>query len=243
MIERPNEKIRLLVAESFDLVRIGLRSLFENDVSIQLVGEVDSIEELYELTLQQKPDVLLVDLLLNNGGDKADPISKLLSISPQSKILVFSQHTDAHICLQTFRSGAVGVISKNHSAELLLKAIHAIHAGQIWFDRNVTKLLWEGQFDHNKPALDGIFDAKATSMSNLSASERQIAFLACKGLSAKEIGSKLLITEKTVRNQLSIIYKKIGVKKQIELCLKAPFYNYFRDAGAAGIFNPKNPDN
>ncbi len=62
----------------------------------------------------------------------------------------------------------------------------------------------------------------------LTNNERHIAYLACKGLSAKEIGSQLLVSEKTIRNQLSMIYKKIGVKNQIELCLKAPLYDYFK---------------
>lgn len=58
--------------------------------------------------------------------------------------------------------------------------------------------------------------------------KRRIAFLASQGLSAKEISMRLDITEKTVRNQLSAIYKKIGVKKQIELCLKAFQFDRFR---------------
>jgi DNA-binding NarL/FixJ family response regulator len=128
----------------------------------------------------------------------------------------------------------VGIISKSYSSGLLLKAIYAIHGGQVWFDRNVTKLLWQSQFEIN--AFDDIpADSSINHQPKLSHSERQVAFLACKGLSAKEIGSQLFVSEKTVRNQLSIIYKKIGVKKQIALCLKAPLYNYFKDSYTAAL--------
>ena len=145
---------------------------------------------------------------------------------PQSKVLAFSHQNSEQTHLQTFRSGAMGIISKYHSSDLLLKAILAVHAGQIWFDRNVTKLLWQAQFNPNSSAEMPADGHASQQQPKLSDSERHIAYLACKGLSAKEISAQLLVTEKTVRNQLSVIYRKIGVKKQIELCLKAPMYIY-----------------
>jgi DNA-binding NarL/FixJ family response regulator len=178
--------------------------------------------------------VILVDLQLNNG-DCVEQIPRLLQACPQSKILAFSHHNSERTYLQTFRSGAVGIISKHHSSDLLLKAIYAIHAGQLWFDRNVTKLLWQAQFNAGLLAPADI----QTSIPKLSDSERHVAYLACKGLSGKEISLQLFVSEKTVRNQLSVIYKKMGVKKQIELCLKAPQFNYFKDPQLPGIFYPQ----
>lgn len=240
MTKQAFDRIRLLTAEGIDLIRIGLHSLFENHATIQLIGIVDSIEDLYKLASQQNPDVLLVDLHLNAGG--ANHIAEVLAISPRSKVLAFSQQKDTDIYLKTFRSGAAGIINKNCPADLIIKAIHAIHAGQIWFDRNLTKLLWEAQFNPKTPKTTSAVpspDSVITLSSNLSHSERQIAYLASKGFSAKETSSLLLITEKTVRNQLSIIYKKLGVKNQIELCLKAPSYDYFQSSHFDGTFVPK----
>ncbi|MBK7492009.1 MAG: response regulator transcription factor [Nitrosomonas sp.] len=238
MVEESHTKIRLLVAESFELVRIGLRSLFENNHSIHLVAEASSIEDLFKLAAQHKPDIVLMDLQLS-GGNYAEHITKLLHACPQSKVLAFSHQNSEQTHLKTFRSGAMGIISKHHSSDLLLKAIHAIHAGQIWFDRNVTKLLWQAQFDSNPP-VEIKTDKRSSQQPKLSDSERHIAYLACKGLSAKEISAQLLVTEKTVRNQISVIYRKIGVKKQIELCLKAPLYNYFKESYLFGTFFPQD---
>jgi len=240
MIEQSHTKIRLLVAESFELVRMGLRSLFENHFAIHLVAETDCLEDLFNLAMQHKPDVIIVDLQLNNS-DCVEHIARLLHVSPQSKILAFSHHNSEQTYLQTFRSGAAGIISKHHSSELLLKAIYAIHAGQVWFDRNITKLLWQAQFASN-PSTDIQTDSGILQKSKLNDSERHIAYLACRGLSAKEISLQLFVTEKTIRNQLSVIYKKIGVKKQIELCLKAPQYDYFKESYLNGIVYPKDPD-
>ncbi len=240
MTEQSYVKIRVIAAESFELVRIGLRKLFENNSYIQLVAETDCIENLFNMTVRHKPDIILVDLHLNNGNC-AEYISKLLSACPQSKVLAFSDHNNEYTCLEAFRSGAMGIIGKHQSSELLLKAIRAIHAGQVWFDRRITKLLWQAQFNTNQvPEMK--LNPEQVQQLKLRDSERQIAYLACKGMSAKEISSLLLVTEKTVRNQLSVIYKKIGVKKQIELCLKAPLYNYFKDSYIAGIFIPEDPE-
>lgn len=229
MIEQSHSNIRILVAESFELVRLGLRSLFDNHTSIHLIAETSQLDDLFNLTEQHKPDVILMDLLLSgNGNDYVKHIIQLLQSSPRSKILAFSYHANEQTHLQTFRSGAVGVICKNGSTDLLLKAIIAIHTGHIWFDRNMTKLLWQSQFDSDSE-IEPQTDASTSRQSRLSDSERHIAHLACKGLSAKEISAQLFVTEKTVRNQLSVIYRKTGVKKQIELCLKAPLYNYFKE--------------
>lgn len=240
MIEQAHPKIRVLVAESFELVRMGLRSLFENHSTIRLIAETGCIEDLFNLVVQHKPDVVIVDLQLNNGHC-VEHISRLLHASPQSKVLAFSHHNSEQTYLQTFRSGAVGIISKHHSSELLLKAIYAIHAGQIWFDRNITKLLWQAQFAPNS-STDTQTDSGTLLKPKLSDSERHIAYLACKGLSAKEISLQLFVTEKTVRNQLSAIYRKIGVKKQIELCLKAPQYDYFKESYLTETFYPQDTE-
>ncbi len=240
MGEQPLNKIRLLAGESFELVRMGLREVFKNHPKMTLIDDTDCIDNLLILALQHKPDVVLVDLQLNNGNC-AEHIAKLLSDCPSSKVLAISdQGTHEHTCLQTFRSGAVGIISKQHSSDLLLKAIHAVYSGQLWFDRHVTKLLWQAQFGVS-PTSENHVHSNNHHL-KLSESERQIAYLACKGLSAKRISTHLFLAEKTVRNQLSKIYKKTGVNKQIELCLKAPLYNYFEDSASPGTFSQNHTD-
>ncbi len=226
MIDRSPNKIRVLVAESFELVRMGLRALFNSHPSVLLVADTSSIENLFKLAILHNPDIILIDLQLS-GDDYAEHISKLLHVCPQSKILALSQHDSEHTYLQTFHSGASGIISKYESSRLLLKAIYAIHAGQSMFDRHLTK---PAQQTRPNPNLSAEIPTKNITLQQvkLSNCERRIACLACKGLSAKEISLQLIVTEKTVRNKLSAVYKKIGVKKQIELCLKAPLYDYFK---------------
>jgi len=146
IVEQFRSEICIVVAESFELIRLGLRSLFKNNTSVRLVAETNCIEDILGLAVQHRPDVVLIDLQLNNG-DCTGYIAKLLSACPQSKVLALSHNNCEQTFLQTFRSGAAGIIGKHHSSELLLKAIYVVHAGQVWFDRHVTKLLWQAQFD------------------------------------------------------------------------------------------------
>ena len=107
-----------------------------------------------------------------------------------------------------------------------MNAIHAIHAGGTWFNRDTTEL--EQQQHGTDPLAEVRCHDSIWAHPKFSNCERRIAFLASQGLSAKEISVRLDITEKTVRNQLSAIYRKTGVKKQIELCLIASQFDHFK---------------
>ena len=206
------------------------------------MAKIDTLAAKFRISKQLlRPDIALVDLQLS-GDNYAELIAKLLHTCPQTKLLAFSHHNSEQVHLKTFCSGAMGIISKHHSSDLLLKAIHAIHTGEMWFDDHVTKFLWQAQLDSNQP-VEMQADEDLSQQAKLSNSERHIACLASKGLSAKEISAQLLVAEKTVRNQLSAVYRKIGVKKQIELCLKAPMYNYFKESHIPGTFYPKKNKN
>lgn len=226
MMKQDNTKINILVAESIELVRIGLRSLFNNHPSFHLVAETACMDGLFDLVKQYKPDVVILDLLLSNDN-AAESIARLITTSPNSRVLVFSQNNTERAYLGVLHSGAVGVISKSHSCKMILKAIHAIATGQGWFDRRLKRLEKVSNDIHAMTVNTQINDA-FTNVSKLSNCERRVAGLASQGLSAKEIGLRLLISEKTVRNQLSVIYKKMGVKKQVELCLKVHEFKYFQ---------------
>ncbi len=208
-----NQNIRILIVESHEIIRIGLRSLIEYEPLIEIVAESDSLEDVHPLVDNLKPDVLLLDLILSNN-ELSELIPKLTEACPLIKILIFSNDNELNTHLQVLRSGAAGIIAKDQNGALLLKAIHSVHAGHEWFDRQLTKLLWqsaEQQLNNNGNGFG----------KNLTERESSIARLACQGLSAKVMGKKLSISEKTVRNQLSIIYEKLGVVSQVELCLKA----------------------
>ena len=224
MTDKLHHKIRVLVAENFDLIRIGLRALFKDHTSVHLVAETGGIENLFELVAEHRPDVALIDWQLS---DDAEHICKLTRLHPRTKVLAFSDCISEPINLLAYHSGASGIISKHHSSQALLSAINAIHTGETWFNRDALEL---DQQTQSGSGLQGEIRCNGNMLAHpkFSNCERRIAFLASQGLSAREISMRLDITEKTVRNQLSAIYRKTGVKKQIELCLIASQFDHFK---------------
>ncbi len=212
--------IRLLIVESHEIIRLGLRTLIENQPLLHMVAETDCFDAALNLTAQHAPDVILLDLLLSDGNC-TEHIPKLLDACPQSKILIFSSTNEEQEQLHVLRLGAAGIIAKHQSTGLLLKAIHAINTNQVWFDKNITKLLWQTHANYQLPETTHS-DAAETQNYQLTVRECRIACLASKGWSAKKIGEQLFISEKTVRNQLTAVYEKLEVSGQVELCLKAP---------------------
>jgi DNA-binding NarL/FixJ family response regulator len=211
-MELESEKIKILVAIGNEFVRMGLSSSLKGNSSLRIVAETDRFVNTLQLTFQHTPDVLLLDLQLKDG-DCLEKVSKLLSLSPTLKILLFTSNTDVetHVC--ALHLGVSGVFNNDQSTDLLFKAIHTIsESDQLWFDRNIAQRVLR-QTPH-------ISTPKKSLVDTLRARERGIACMSAKGLSAKKIASTLFISEKTVRNQLTIVYEKLGLHGQVELCLQ-----------------------
>jgi len=218
-------KIRTLVIESSDLIRMGLHSFFSRHPSINLVATTDCMHDLLFLVKQHQPDVILMDLqsIEDHGMEN---FSRLHRQSPESKVLILSSNEELHLPSRMLPPGAAGIISKYSSCQLLLNAVTAIHAGKNWLNRGALPVEQLQPIPVKPAVLSDHYPAP--DCFKLSRTESRVASLACKGLSAKEIGRQLSITEKSVRNQLSSIYKKVGVRKQVQLCIKAPLHNYFQ---------------
>jgi DNA-binding NarL/FixJ family response regulator len=215
------QKIQILVVDSCEIIRIGLRALIVDEPLLNIVAEAACLDDALKFAASLQPDVILLDTLLTNNYDNHIPALK--TPSPKTRILLFSLNNDAEIHLKAFYSGASGVIAKQQSAELLIKAICSVHGGHLWFDHQLTQLLWQSGLDKQKATAES---AEANNPGMLSPRELEVALLACQGFSAKSIGSQLSITEKTVRNKLTIIYEKLGVVGKIELCMNADKFGW-----------------
>jgi DNA-binding NarL/FixJ family response regulator len=224
MVDKFNNKIiRILVAESQELVLLGLCKVIEDHPSLNVTAVTDKPDVALDLVLVNKPDVILFDLSMNNG-ESIQYITHLLNACPQSRILALSNNNNDQAHLDALRSGVAGIFYKQQSAALLLKAIHIIASGEVWFDSQITKLICQAQAS---PSLSSVNsnDAK-TQKQRLTERECNVACLASKGLSAKKIGEQLFISEKTVRNNLTLVYDKLAIGNQVELCIKIEQLNF-----------------
>ncbi|KJV05835.1 hypothetical protein VZ94_15310 [Methylocucumis oryzae] len=219
--------IRVLIADEHELVRLGFCTLVESRPGIELIGHTDSFEDLKSQAQKLQPDVILLDFNLIEGNI-VNRIPDLLAVCPNGKILVFTAIEDSELHLLALRLGALGIFAKKKlSAETLIKAITCVYGGEVWVNRSTTALLLQNfneitvsEYSDTKAA--GTLTAtKSDKLNALTKREADVACLAAQGMSAKNIAKKLFISEKTVRNQLTAIYNKLGVASQLELALQA----------------------
>lgn len=204
-------EIGIMLVDSHEVMRVGVKFLFCNHNGLQVVAETDCFSEALEKVSQCKPDVILLDCFLTDGNC-VEKIPDLLRLCPKSKILLFTSSQDEQFQLYTLRLGISGILQKNCSAELLIRAIEKVSEGQVWFDRNLTQLFLQSKVEDYSPHLNNL-------ISKLSSKENTIVCLASNGMLVKEISERLLVAEKTIRNQMSIIYSKLNIKNHVGLCL------------------------
>ncbi|MEI7840815.1 MAG: response regulator transcription factor [Methylococcaceae bacterium] len=206
-------KIQIMLVDAHEIFRIGVKSLLNNHSKLQIVAEADSFVAALEQTPKKfSPDIILLDFALKDGNC-VTKIPELLKKHPKSKVVLFINNDDQPFQLYALRLGISGVLQKNCSAELLARAIEKIHEGELWFDRNLTQSFLQSEVKNHQSDLTSL-------VATLNAREKMIVCLAAKGASAKKIGVTLSVAEKTVRNQLSIIYSKLNIKNHVELCLQ-----------------------
>lgn len=214
-----NGTIRVLLAEDHELIRIGLAALFQTITQFKLIGEADNFLDTLRLAKQTSPDVILLDMSLKDG-DTTEHIPELLSACPSSKVLIFTACENREKHLLALRIGAMGIFTKNQPNSMLLKAIRSVYSGEVWLNRSLAAEMLR---DFNRPLPSNPI-ANAPKTNILTPRELTIARLAAKGWAAKKISGQLFISEKTVRNQLVVIYSKLGVTSHVELVVQATHF-------------------
>lgn len=221
------QKIRLFFVERNPYLRAGCSNLLARYPQLSIVAESGEIDCFLQLAEKSQPDVILLDVSRVEQNTLTNLLTSVIGKLPSCKILAFAENAEEATEKFFLQQGVSGVFGKNQSVTLLVKAIEAVNAGELWFGRQITKLLLQ----HHRLAY---LAAKSQSASGNAAqqilSDRacNVACLAAKGNQAKKIGELLYISEKTVRNQLTTVYQKLRVGGQVELCMKAEPLNFCR---------------
>ena len=206
--------IRVLLVDDHRSVLWGLERLIAGEKSLMtLVGEATNFAAALDLVEQHAPDVIVLDLDL--GAESGlDAIPKFLARS-NAKILVLTGMRDRSVHDQAILAGAKGVVEKEERAEVILDAIKAVHAGELWLGRSAVGRVLELSID--KAA--GRADLEVQRIAKLTTREREVvvAIVISAGASAKRIADGLNISEHTLRNHFTSIYEKLGVANRLEL--------------------------
>lgn len=213
----PRQIIRVLLVDDHEVVRAGLRMLIESRPDIKVVGEATNRQEALQLTAQEQPDIILLDLDL---GDESgiDIIPEIRKLTDQARILVLTGMRDRESHQRAVRLGAVGLVQKEQAAAILVKAIEKVAAGEAWLEPGLVANVLTG-LSRTRGA--ETTDPEVARIASLTEREREVIALICEGLQNKAIGSRLSISETTVRHHLTSIFSKLGVETRLELVIYA----------------------
>lgn len=209
------EPIRILLIDDHAIVRAGLRMLIENHRGMVVVGEAGTRVDALAIATREKPQIILLDLDMGKESG-LDFLRELLSTAAGARVVMLTGVRDPEAHRRAVHLGAMGLVLKDKAAEVLIKAIEKVHAGEVWLDRSLTaSVLFEmSQADQTRRA-----DPEAEKIKSLTSREREIVGLVCEGLKNKQIGDRLFISEATVRNHLTSILSKLELSDRFELAL------------------------
>ena len=210
--------IRILLIDDHQSFVWGMVKLIESDsANMTVIGTAADIPEALVIAEREQPDIILLDIDLN-GVNSLDSLPLLREVT-SAVVLILTGVRDPETHDRAVLSGARGVVQKEASAEMILKAIRKVYEGEIWLDRAATGRVFSKLLDQsNNPV-----SPEASRIASLTLREREIIDVIIKqGRSTnKQIAGHLNMSEHTLRNHLSSIYGKLEVENRLELAMYA----------------------
>lgn len=209
--------IRVLLADDQALFREGLETLLSIHKDIEVIGQASNGQEAVDLAMKFRPDVILMDMqmpILNGIG----ATRRLKQIFPDCRVIVLTTFDDKETIFDALRAGAVGYLLKDVGSAQLAESIRATARGDSTLDPSVAAKVVQ-EFSRVSSLVGGT--SSEILPEALSEREIELLRLIAFGLSNKEIGEALFITEGTVKNHITHILGKLGVRDRTQAALKA----------------------
>jgi len=206
--------IRVFIADDQLLIRQGLRALLDLEPEIEIAGEAGDGEETLQNIASTKADVLLLDIRMpkKNGLDVLRELSSRNALPPT---LILTTFDDADVVIDGVRAGASGFLLKDVSYEQLVSAIRAVAAGETVFQPAVTQRLLRAS-ERMRTSFDSLAEPD-----RLTEREVEVVRLMAGGYSNRVIAHALSTAEGTIKNHVSSILSKFGVRDRTRAVLKA----------------------
>lgn len=207
------DEIRILIADDHPLIREGLRRIIELDPQLKVVEEVGDGQGAINQARQLAPDMILMDLKMP-GTDGIEASRVIRREFPEIRIIILTVAEDDDM-MEVIRAGACGYLLKDVEPNELLKAIHTVFEGRPAFHPLVTSRLL-GEYNRLSMPV-----RKDDEISMLTEREKEVLGLIAHGESNKNIAHKLFISEKTVKNHITSIFRKLKVEDRTQAAIFA----------------------
>ena len=212
-------KIRVLLVDDHEIVRLGLMTLIDDQPDMEVVGETGSASTALQLVKRLDPQVVLMDIRLPGEGG-IDATRSITSRFPETSVVMLTSYADEEIVMQAIRAGAVGYVLKQVGNEELLRAIRAVSRGEALLDPSTTAHLLSKVRETQR-------DSDSDAFRMLSPREIDVLIEVARGKTNAQIGEALNLSEKTVRNYVSTVLDKLNLRNRIELATYAVEHRIF----------------
>ena len=207
---KPQTKIRVLLADDHHIVRAGVRQLIESASDLEVIAEAGDGEEAQTLIKQYKPDVAVLDIQMPKASG-IEVTRWVRSHLPEVGVLILTAYDDDPYVMAVLQAGANGYVLKTGQADELIQAVRDVYEGKSALDPNITRKLMSNIFKSpEKKIVDPLTDR-----------ELDVLRLAARGYTNKAIGVQLTISDRTVQGHLAHIFAKLQASSRTEAVMRA----------------------
>ncbi|WP_305852834.1 response regulator transcription factor [Kitasatospora sp. RG8] len=210
--DRASGLVKVFLLDDHEVVRRGVHDLLDAEPNLTVVGEAGTVEQALARVPALRPDVAILDMRLPDG-DGVTVCRELRSRMPDLACLILTSFDDEEALLDSIMAGAAGYVLKQISGTDLVSAVRTVASGQSMLDPGATtRLMARLRGDTAPPASD---------LPQLTDREREILALIGEGLTNRQIGQRLYLAEKTVKNHISRLLAKLGVERRVQAAVIA----------------------
>jgi two-component system response regulator DevR len=200
--------LRILLVDDHEVVRVGVRALIERQPGMEVVGEAATVREAVNKAQELMPDVVVLDIRLP-GGSGLDACRQIKAHRPSTRIIILTSFPDDEVLFDAISAGADGYVLKQIGSDDLIRALERVGRGESLLDPALTNRVFAKMRDVR-------LRERAHAFADLNAQEMQILAAIAEGLTNREIGADLHLSEKTIRNYVSNILSKLEVTSRAQ---------------------------
>ncbi|SEG03198.1 response regulator transcription factor [Nitrosomonas ureae] len=228
-LSSPNP-IRVLLVDDQQIVLLGLEKLINSQKpKMEVVGSAENIFLAKRLIMEKRPDVLILNIYLGDINC-VNHISEFAN-NGDTKIVIFCRTRDQEVIDQAVLFGARGIVYQKESIQTILKVIKKVHDGELWFDRETASRTFLQNFHMRKTVSPSINTRKISALTRKECEILKVFSQANGSEQNKQIAAHLQMSEYTLRNHLSAIFKKLGINNRFGLFMYAR--RHFRRSGSS----------
>jgi DNA-binding NarL/FixJ family response regulator len=217
--------IRVIVADTQAIFRVGLRKIFALEDDIRVIGQAESLDQTIAAIQKFSADIVIFEAAL--APNPADAVSDLLRLSATCRLVIVLQEPDQEMTLDLFRRGAHGIVSREVEPEMLVECLRKVAHGEPWLESRAVAWVMEAY------RTQSVRPAGSRPKVSLTPKESLIVSCVTQGMKNKEIALRVGTTEQVVKNYLRKVYDKLGVADRLELALYCLSHRVVEGVGQA----------